>query len=90
MKTFLLIMMIAAVVGAALIGDMPALADVPVVGSIAVWLADAGVGEWPAHVSTVAADLWQAAVDHHLGPLHLAVLIIAVLLARKVLVWILQ
>ncbi len=90
MKTLLLIMIVAAVVGAVLIGDMPALADVPVVGSVAVWLADAGVGTLPGHVSTLANDLWLAAVDHHLGPLHLAVLIVAVLLARKVLVWILQ
>lgn len=50
----------------------------------------AGVGEITGMVTGLVKDLWQAAQDSHLGPLHLVVLAVALLVARKILVWLLN
>ena len=90
MKTLILILIGFAIAGGMIVESMPELAGVPVLGAVSVWLADAGIGDLPNAIRGSVNDLWQAAADRNLGPLHLGVLIAGLLLARKVLVWLLR
>ncbi len=64
--------------------------SLPVLGAVATALDDSGISAAPGKLVSAGRDLGDAARTHHFGGWHIAVIVLAVLAARKLAMWLLR
>jgi len=68
----------------------PVGSSLPVVGAISAGIQETGLTAGPGKLLAASKDLGTVVKTHQLGGWHLAAIVLAVLIARKLLVWLLR
>ena len=88
MRAILIILLVLLTISGLLTAKLPHVAKaLPLIGATGGWMQNLGLLAAPEKAAQASRDLWDIIHTHELGVWHIGVLVFAVLLLRRMIVW---